>query len=397
MKTQYIYAFLLVTFISLPSFGQDFDYSHDEIVQIFEDFQQGRTQGSVLKPPYMDQYIIPPLNDVIPKHLQDRIRSRGPVEVKPFDEVSASKDFRHRDTPILSQIGGRCSAYGLVASMENLLGVPLVAKISESHLWSRYRRYSSEAAVETAKRMSITESAFWPHDGNARPGWEARAHTALTHITYIEDDVNRAVKALSQGRPVYLGVSVTRSMERCEVVMDPMSPNTGGGHAVSISGYALDSRVAGGGYFIIKNSWSRECGDKGYQYMPFNYCIRGGNSYCIMWDVQGVKTAFPGVQSVEPKLPEFNMRNINVDVWSYRRWWRSKRTVYVKLTGDSLHARQIKEVSISVDGGAFRRPVPNDLDVVNLSFSTRATSHNIVLRVSLINGKTIESTHRWSI
>jgi hypothetical protein len=396
MKKNSLVLFVLAL-MSFNAFGQESDYTHEEIVQLFEDFQDGRTQGTVRIPPFMDQFIIPRLDDVIPRHLQERIRSQRPHSIKEFEGVGKNKDLRHRDTPVLSQIGGRCSAYGLVASMENLLGVPLVAKLSESHLWSNYRRYSSEVAVETAKRMSITEGEFWPHNSNARSGWEARAHTELTHITYIENDVNRAVEALDQGRPVYLGVSVTSSMNKCEVVMDPRSPDTGGGHAVSISGYSLDSRVAGGGYFIIKNSWSRECGDKGYQYMPFNYCVRGGSSYCIMWEVQGVKTAFPGVESVEPKLPEFDMQKINVRLTSYKPWWKRNRTVYVKLSGESLHARQIKSVAMSIDGQDFRPAISNSLDSLTLTFVTRKSSHNIDLRILLRNGKTVESSHRWAL
>jgi hypothetical protein len=380
-------------FFSFSAFAYN---THDEIVKEF--VRQDRSPRMDLPiPGFMSQFIIPSLSEVIPTHLQQRLRSI-PSQGEPSFDGLKGKDLRFRDTPIISQLGARCSAYGLTASIENLLGAPQVAKISESHLWSLYRTYSSLSAVDAAKRMAITEYAMWPKERKyPYTGWEAKAHTALKYITSIDDNVLNAVKALDEGRPVYLGVSVTTSMQSCVDVLDPESPDTGGGHAVSISGYGIDKRVAGGGYFIIKNSWGPDCGDKGYQYMPFNYCIRRGSSYCIMWDLQGVKTAFPGVPSIEPEIPLFDMSKIKVLTTYYRPWYSIYRTVVIEIAGNSLHASQIKDVSYSVDNGAFSKPVEIDIDSLDLSFTTRSTSHDILLRFKLKSGVTVERSHRWSM
>ena len=259
----------------------------------------------------MYEYIIPKLDQVIPKHIQERLRKnrqkRRSLNLMGDDEVKYV-DLRYRDTEIVSQIGARCSAYGMIASIENLLGAPKVARLSESHLWSKYRRYSSLKAVDAAKRFAITEQSMWPHQRKfPYSGWQKKAHTKVAHITFIEDNIEKAVGALNDGEPIYIGMSVTESMEKCDAVLDPESPETGSGHALSISGYRLDKNIPGGGYFILKNSWSTQCGDEGYFYMPFNYCSRGGNSYCVMWKIQGVETAFPGVSSVLPPLPKFDV------------------------------------------------------------------------------------------
>ena len=352
-----------------------------------------------MEPSYNNRYQIPDLDEVIPRYMQERLRSSSPHKKPEFSKYSKYKDLRYRDTPILSQVGARCSAYGLVASMENLLGAPAVAKLSEAHLWYQYRKYSSVQAVETAKRMTITESVAWPHERkNPLTGWEDKTHTKLNHITYIGDDIERAVSALDEGRPVYIGFSVTKSLLACESELDPKSSNTGGGHAVTISGYGLDSRIPGGGYFILKNSWGKDCGDEGYNYMPFNYCTRGGSSYCIMWDLQGVSSQFPGVADIIPETPEFDMREINVRISSTKPCLRSSRRISINIEGNRLHARQIKEVAYSLNGGeTFSRAARIDVDSVYLSFLSKKTSHDILLKVTLIDGEVVESQHRWEL
>lgn len=376
-------------------------FSHEEIVKEFKAIKNGTSKvRRSKKPEFVYQYLIPNLDEVIPKYMQTRLRkgqTQRRIDSTIFKNLK-STDLRFRDTEIVSQVGGRCSAYGIVASIENLLGAPNIARISEGHLWSNYRRYSSVKAVETVKRIAITEQSKWPHQ-NKFPfsGWKEKRHTKLAHITFIEDNVRKAIKALNEGRPVYLGVSVTRSMERCESVLDPASPDTGSGHAMSISGHGLDESIPGGGYFILKNSWSTQCGDKGYFYMPFNYCMRGGSSYCIMWDVQGVETGFDGVMSVLPEIPKFDLKNIKVNFNSSKSWYQNSRTVNVELDGESVHVRQIKNASFSLDGGAFSRPVLNNIDIIKWKFKTKNKSHVINVKFQLQDNQIIEAEYNWRI
>ena len=44
-----------------------------------------------------------------------------------------------------------------------------------------------------------------------------------------------------------------------------------GGHAMLLVGYADDETVAGGGYFIVRNSWGEEWGEQGYGKIPYAY------------------------------------------------------------------------------------------------------------------------------
>ena len=89
---------------------------------------------------------------------------------------------------------------------------------------------------------------------------------------------------MAAGRAVYVGMSVSESMGKCDVMLDAASKNTGGGHAIAAVGYKLSPEIAGGGAFLIKNSWGEGCADRGFQWVPFGYCQRK-DSYCSFWDV----------------------------------------------------------------------------------------------------------------
>jgi C1A family cysteine protease len=206
-----------------------------------------------------------------------------------FSNTLVASDYRFRDTAVKRQFGGTCSTFGLLAAMENALHGQRPVDLSEKHLWNKYRKYSSERAVRAAlNKGPVTDEVYWPMKRwLPKWGYKKNAKSYLKAASYIESDVGAAVSALSQGRPVYLGLQVTESMYACDAVIDPNSPSSGGGHAVAIVGHQLNESVAGGGYFIIKNSWSDQCGDHGYQYLPFNYCTRE-DLYCIMWDIQAV-------------------------------------------------------------------------------------------------------------
>lgn len=200
-----------------------------------------------------------------------------------------SADLRYRDTYVVSQWNGTCTAHGLVATIENLSNDKV--KLSERHTWNKYQEYSCEAAIKAWEGDGcITTNEYWPHE-NTRPykGYndQANCKAKLLKTTYIEDDLQKMINALDNKKPVYVGMSVTRGMLNCNKVISPTSKLTDGGHALSIIGYTLTDKVKGGGYFIVKNSWGSDCGDKGYQYVPFNHCLRN-DMYCMFWVVDQV-------------------------------------------------------------------------------------------------------------
>jgi hypothetical protein len=116
-----------------------------------------------------------------------------------------------------------------------------------------------------------------------------------------------------------------------------------------------------------------------------------------MWDIQGVKTGFTDVPSIEPEIPMFDMNKLNVRIYYHKPWYSFYRTVVIEVDGNSLHARQMKDISLSIDNGAFGKPVAIDIDKVTLSFSTNSSAHNLALKIRLTNGNLVENLQRWSV
>jgi hypothetical protein len=239
---------------------------------------------------------LPALDEVIPPAMQQRLLQRRqlkslavpPVTSLAGTVVRAAVDLRARDTPIKMQFGGTCTAFGMIAAMENFLGLPRTLNLSEAHLWNAYRQYDLAPAVKAALGRKITDEAYWPQD-SSRPyaQYLQMARTKLTGVRVLEDDVAEAVRALNRNHPVYLGLAVQTDLKACRTTIRANSPVTGGAHALAAVGYRYDAKVSGGGYFILKNSWGRECGDHGYQYLSFGACRQEG-MFCLMWELTGV-------------------------------------------------------------------------------------------------------------
>jgi len=195
-------------------------------------------------------------------------------------------DLRDRDTYVVSQWDGTCSAHGISAAIENAIGNHV--KLSERHVWSKYKYASCATAIKTWSGGScITTNDAWKHNSifpSRNYTKPENCYSYLKSSTYIEDDLQKMINALDAGKPVYLGMTVTKSLLNCDSAVNPTSAATNGGHSLAILGYKLDNSILGGGYFIIKNSWGNSCGDKGFQYIPFNYCLRN-DMYCIMWTI----------------------------------------------------------------------------------------------------------------
>jgi len=87
------------------------------------------------------------------------------------------------------------------------------------------------------------------------------------------------------GRPVVMSASVTPSFDSPDANgfahYAGASETSRGGHALHITGFIENAKLsaklpgatlgAGGGYFIVKNSWGTCFGDAGYIYLPYNW------------------------------------------------------------------------------------------------------------------------------
>ncbi|RTE05478.1 C1 family peptidase [Paenibacillus whitsoniae] len=85
-------------------------------------------------------------------------------------------------------------------------------------------------------------------------------------------------EALSEGRPVVMGIEIYSSFESADVARtgivsmpDKRREALLGGHAVLAMGYKV---IGGIEYIICRNSWGADWGDKGYFYLPMDFIGR---------------------------------------------------------------------------------------------------------------------------
>jgi C1A family cysteine protease len=157
--------------------------------------------------------------------------------------------------------------------------------------------------------LGICDETEWPYDytvipGNIShdpPGPSARIDprlgvppAAFTHVTaaltITPTDVAKIQGYISSGYAVAVGIPVYRSWYNNPYVrvsgnirMPEQNDVREGGHAFALVGWANDSTVAGGGYFIVRNSWGTRWGTQsvfgpGHGTIPFAY-IRDHNRY----------------------------------------------------------------------------------------------------------------------
>ena len=199
---------------------------------------------------------------------------------KPILPTSIS--LRQFDTPIQNQWNGTCTAHATVAAIENLIRSK--TKLSERFHWSKYERYSTDKSLEAATKSGIAYNTYWPHNFAAPPK-PIPSTTQLTFLTqYKQLNTFDELKAhLALNLPAVVAMTTPKDMLSClSVVRESTEMDLNSGHAIAVVGYGEDLTLKGKGYFEIKNSWSAQCGDKGYQFIPYSVCQKPG-AYCAFY------------------------------------------------------------------------------------------------------------------
>jgi hypothetical protein len=278
----------LILFFSLIAFANPpGDPAHDPTGEFDAPSDFDTVAGRVRTLVPLDQLISPADQADIDEHREayqrdlERLIKEG--------ERNSHVDLRFRDTPVKKQFGGTCTAFGLLAAMENLMGGAV--ELSPRHFWSQYHAYSSARAIRAAteNRGTVT-MPWWPSNYKyPLPGYLDQSWYKLSQQTPLKGDIAKAVESVEDGSPVYIAISTPWDMV---VNKSPrVDPNSGpykrSGHALAVVGYELDPEAPGGGSFLLKNSWGVQAGDQGYQWYPFVLCTKK-RMYCQFWSIQGV-------------------------------------------------------------------------------------------------------------
>lgn len=237
------------------------------------------------------------LLDVKEKPLQDNYEPN----VTPKNAV----DLRQYFTEIKDQGNlGTCSVFSLVSIYEYIL-----KKTNREHdLSERFVYYnvlndagciddtgsSLYGVVESITKYGTCLEEFCKYDiaqYQLAPSVEAYTNAETHKIKCAKNiKVNRTdiMSALSEGYPIAISLKIYDSfgINNNGFVFRPsdeeIEEGKYGNHAMVICGYSTDDKV-----YIVRNSWGKDFGDKGYCYIPFSYIEDSNftNSACIITSI----------------------------------------------------------------------------------------------------------------
>lgn len=215
------------------------------------------------------------------KHVRFDLDDKGPRFAPPSPQ---SWDFRSDDSPVKDQGSlGFCTAFSTVAVQEHVYKAShagTVVSLSEDHLWSMYQQYDSGAATQAAAANFISFEAQWPYNPNVFVNRviKPQGHVHVAQWTTLDQGVSQIVQMLKTGVPVVFSLDVSAAFMKTgsDGFVSAKRSRIVGGHAIEAAGVVENDLLGsyGGGYFILKNSWSTAAGDKGYYYLPYNYCAQ---------------------------------------------------------------------------------------------------------------------------
>jgi C1A family cysteine protease len=209
-----------------------------------------------------------------------------------FAAVPKSVDLRQLCTPIRDQ--GKeesCSGFATAAFRETSYvaktGVLLPYYLSPAYLyaWTRMNdgTFPTDSGASLAGEFAVLQQrgvcpeGYLPYNTDPAEGPNPVADTAAQPFRIVEPlqvnwKIPQAVKSvLARRQTVAIGFSVYASFENPDKhgVVPMPKKNTEkllGGHGVLVCGY--DDANS---FWIIRNQWGEDWGDKGYCYMPYGY------------------------------------------------------------------------------------------------------------------------------
>jgi len=218
--------------------------------------------------------------------------------------------------PIRDQANrGTCVAFTTVACLEYHLarfGAQPVLDLSEQfEFWNMVTSAAQRNLVSgfpLLKTSGVCRESTWPYYGNPIPPNDDQGPVPSQAVTEAPAFCCRDVRQvparsvpdiqaeLSGGRLVGIGIPVYKSWFNSGTVRQygnitvplPGEVPMQIGHAIALVGFADDPDFAGGGYFIVRNSWNQYWGTRcvfgpGYGTIPYKYISNfNWDAWCII-------------------------------------------------------------------------------------------------------------------
>lgn len=214
-------------------------------------------------------------------------------------KLPSSVDIRSKCPAVYDQgILGSCTANAGVAARVMLSDL----KVDLSRLDLYYNERSIEGTVsedsgasmrdigKAIAKYGVCEESFFPYvtekfadAPSADAVSNALNYVVKSYYSVSTVDEIKSVLAVKQ-QPVMIGIQVYESFESettaatGKVKLPTKRDKLLGGHAVLVVGYDNKHK-----WFIVRNSWGPDWGDKGYFYLPYTYLTKGyGYDYWVL-------------------------------------------------------------------------------------------------------------------
>jgi hypothetical protein len=229
--------------------------------------------------------------------------------VKP--KVDLRRDFEKFRLDVRQQgKRGACQVFAMVGVMEyQLARRGKRADLSEQFImWAaneakdlnRTEGFNPDLLIAGLKKYGICKESLMPYiprnEAIKKPSAQALKDAATrtscevnsikhwsSEIGFDEDDIKKITDSLDKKIPVTatlcwpFGLYDEQIVDAQRFIIDKsIDGKNKSGHGVILVGYGLDKKMAGGGYFILRNSWGTKFADRGYAGITFEYAKKYG-------------------------------------------------------------------------------------------------------------------------
>lgn len=219
-------------------------------------------------------------------------------------------DLRPYLTSVEDQVGNSCVANACAGAYEYLAKRNLGNAGDVSRLFIYYNARledddaeedegtSMQSAIEGLKKYGACREDLWPNDEDCitdEPDEDAYSHGShfkIAEAEYVETDLDLYRHTLADGYPIAFCLNTFTSFDnatdnRGRVPMPKQREQVReehGWHAMLCVGYLDKDQM-----FIVRNSWGKGWGDKGYCYIPYKYVIHDKLNGHDTWIIKSVE------------------------------------------------------------------------------------------------------------